>query len=139
MSQLSIDILKSAQARITDHERHARGALALNEKGEQVNECSEDAVAWCAMGSLRRAVCDQMDITPVYSPARREYLYPDAFHTELARADRLLHIGAARVTDDPRDAYITFMNEKMSHGLLMRAFNAAVAVALAEADKENAA
>lgn len=139
MSQLSIRILKSAQARITDHERHARGALALSETGERVNECSEEAAAWCAMGSLRRAVCDEMDITPVYSKEDRDYQYPPAFHQELAEADRLLHAGAARVVSDPRDAYITLINETMPHGTLMRAFSATVAIALAEAEQETAA
>lgn len=53
-----------------------RGAYARNEHGEEVLETAPDAVAFCALGAIRRAACDAWDAEiggALLPPSAREH------------------------------------------------------------------
>jgi hypothetical protein len=56
--QLERQVIERARALISRHEQWRRAAYAVDANGDRVDWCAKQAVAFCAVGALRRAAYD---------------------------------------------------------------------------------
>jgi hypothetical protein len=55
---LERQVIERAREMISRHEQWRRAAYAMDANGERVDWCAKQAVAFCAVGALRRAAYD---------------------------------------------------------------------------------
>ena len=106
----SADILRAARARIEDPKNWTTGQFARNAKGDPVSCYSRKAVCWCAIGAVSAERPDN------YGRDALGFLY-------MASADLF------------KQEDISIINDSLGHDAVLRAFDAAIAAAEAEAGR----
>lgn len=121
-------LLIKARLRITDVARWSRGSFARDVLGNPVVVNSEQAVCWCAVGSLEREAGATMPdwLTPkkVGAPVK-------VSHKEYHRANTLLQVAAKEINGGVA-ASATVINDGMGHGAAMRMYNRAIVLTKGE-------
>ena len=112
------DILVEARSLIAKPVNWIQGTGARDTAGEPIGVEHQDAVSWCATGSINCAVyrhSESLDIPPALQRARN-------------RAGALLTDAVSRLTLGHYSETTTY-NDQANHGCILKAFDIAIAAA----------